>query len=154
MSIKIVIIGGVAAGPKTACRAKRLMPEADITIIDMDTLISYGGCGIPYYISGDVTDEKELRSTSFHVTRDVPFFENAKGVKVRTATRATAIDRQAKNPTWHGLGRAVECAADLDCQHTGQDPGLFACLDRAVLFPRARSLPARAHCADRAAAFL
>lgn len=45
MSEKIVVIGGVAAGPKTACRVKRLMPESEITIIDSDSLISYGGCG-------------------------------------------------------------------------------------------------------------
>jgi NADPH-dependent 2,4-dienoyl-CoA reductase/sulfur reductase-like enzyme/rhodanese-related sulfurtransferase len=96
MGKKIVIIGGVAAGPKTACRVKRLMPEAEVTIIDQDSLISYGGCGIPYYVSGDVSDEKELRNTSFHVTRDESFFLKAKGVTARTRTRALAIDRKQK----------------------------------------------------------
>jgi NADPH-dependent 2,4-dienoyl-CoA reductase/sulfur reductase-like enzyme/rhodanese-related sulfurtransferase len=96
MGKKIIIIGGVAAGPKTACHCKRLMPEADITILDQDSLISYGGCGIPYYVSGDVSDEDELRKTSFHMTRDATFFQDAKGVKVRTRTRALAIDRQKK----------------------------------------------------------
>ena len=96
MSKKIVIIGGVAAGPKTACRVKRLLPNAEVTIIDQDSLISYGGCGIPYYVSGDVSDEKELRNTSFHMTRDESFFLNAKGVNVRASTRALAIDRNAK----------------------------------------------------------
>ncbi len=96
MQERIVIIGGVAAGPKTACRAKRLMPDAKITIIDQDTYISYGGCGIPYYVAGDVADEKELRNTSFHVTRDEKFFLNSKGVDVRTATTATRIDRKNK----------------------------------------------------------
>lgn len=96
MGKKIVIIGGVAAGPKTACRVKRLLPDAEVTIIDRDTLISYGGCGIPYYISGDVSDEKELRNTSFHMTRDESFFLKAKGVTVRTGTRALAIDRKEK----------------------------------------------------------
>lgn len=96
MGQKIVIIGGVAAGPKAACRVKRLMSDAEVTIIDQDNLISYGGCGIPYYVSGDVADEKELRATSFHVTRDESFFLNAKGVTARTSTRVTAIDRQNK----------------------------------------------------------
>ena len=94
MTEKILIIGGVAAGPKTACRLKRLNPKAEVTVLDQDSLISYGGCGIPYYVSGDVSDEKELRSTSFHAVRDPLFFENAKGVVVRTRTRATAIDRK------------------------------------------------------------
>ncbi|MEN8257446.1 MAG: FAD-dependent oxidoreductase [Thermodesulfobacteriota bacterium] len=96
MGEKIVIVGGVAAGPKTACRARRLMPDAEITIVDQDSLISYGGCGIPYYVSGDVADEDELRKTSFHMTRNEDFFLRAKGVTVRTLTRAVGINRKDK----------------------------------------------------------
>jgi NADPH-dependent 2,4-dienoyl-CoA reductase/sulfur reductase-like enzyme/rhodanese-related sulfurtransferase len=93
---KIVIIGGVAAGPKAACRVKRLLQDAVVTIIDEDSLISYGGCGIPYYVSGDVSDESELRSTSFHMVRNESFFKDAKGVETLTRTRALAIDRKKK----------------------------------------------------------
>ena len=96
MSDRILIIGGVAAGPKAACRIKRVNPGADVTVIDQDSLISYGGCGIPYYVSGDVADEKELRSTSFHMLRDEFFFEKAKGVKTMTSTRALKVDRKGK----------------------------------------------------------
>ncbi|MDX1776762.1 MAG: FAD-dependent oxidoreductase, partial [Desulfobulbales bacterium] len=96
MPEKIVVIGGVAAGPKTACRVKRLLPGAEVVVVDQDSLISYGGCGIPYFVSGDVSDEKELRSTSFHVVRDEGFFNDAKGVTMLTRTRALAINRQAK----------------------------------------------------------
>jgi NADPH-dependent 2,4-dienoyl-CoA reductase/sulfur reductase-like enzyme/rhodanese-related sulfurtransferase len=97
MSEKIVVIGGVAAGPKTACRVKRLQPDAEVVVVDQDSLISYGGCGIPYFVSGDVSDEKELRSTSFHVVRDETFFHDAKGVTMLTRTRALAIDRKSKS---------------------------------------------------------
>ena len=96
MEKEIVIVGAVAAGPKAACRLKRLKPGWNITLVDQDSLISYGGCGIPYYVSGDVSDESELRATSFHVVRDEKFFEGAKGVNVQTRTRATAIDRERK----------------------------------------------------------
>ena len=96
MAKKIVIVGGVAAGPKAACRVKRLMQDAEVTIIDQDTLFSYGGCGIPYYVSGDVSDEAELRSTSFHMVRNEDFFLNAKGITVKSGTRGVAIDRTAK----------------------------------------------------------
>ncbi len=96
MSQKIVIVGAVAAGPKSACRARRLLPDAEITLIDQDDLISYGGCGIPYFVSGDVADEKELRSTSFHMVRDSRFFREAKGLQVITLTRAVSIDRKKK----------------------------------------------------------
>ncbi len=94
--MEIVIIGAVAAGPKVASRVKRLMPEAGITMIDQDDFISYGGCGIPYFVSGDVSDEKELRSTSFHMVRDPYFFREGKGVIVRSLTRAVSIDRKER----------------------------------------------------------
>ena len=96
MEKKIVIIGAVAAGPKAACHLKRLQPGWDVTLVDQDNLISYGGCGIPYYVCGDVSDETELRSTSFHMVRDETFFRQAKGVDVLTRTRALAIDRKKK----------------------------------------------------------
>ncbi len=93
---KVVVIGAVAAGPKAAVRIKRLDPDAEVTLVDQDNLISYGGCGIPYYVSGDVSDETELRSTSFHMLRDEYYFEKAKGVTTLTSTRALSIDRKQK----------------------------------------------------------
>ena len=96
MGNKVVVVGAVAAGPKCAVRVKRLDPDAEVVLIDQDSLISYGGCGIPYYVSGDVPDEKELRSTNFHMLRDEYFFEKAKGVETLTSTRVTAIDRVEK----------------------------------------------------------
>lgn len=94
--VRVVIIGAVALGPKVACRLKRLRPEVDVTMIDQDEHISYGGCGMPYFISGDVSEARELMSTSFHMVRSPEFFEDAKGVHVRVRTRAVAIDRQRK----------------------------------------------------------
>jgi Uncharacterized NAD(FAD)-dependent dehydrogenases len=96
MSQHIVVIGGVALGPKAACRFKRLEPGSTVTMIDQSSLISYGGCGIPYYVSGDVSELRELSTTSFHMVRDPEFFEDVKGVRVRTQTRATRIDRENK----------------------------------------------------------
>ena len=90
---RVIIIGAVALGPKVACRLKRLRPDFEVTMVDQGEYISYGGCGIPYYISGDLSDIKELMSTSFHMLRTPEFFEGAKDVRVRTRTRALAIDR-------------------------------------------------------------
>ena len=101
MSLNVVIIGAVALGPKTACRLKRLMPESRVTLIDRDTTISYGGCGIPYFISGDVDEPSQLMSTSFHMIRDQKFFREAKDIEVLTQTEATKIDR--KNKVVHTL---------------------------------------------------
>ncbi len=96
MGKKVVIVGAVAFGPKVACRLRRLDPDAEILMIDRDDYISYGGCGIPYYIGGDVSEIKELESTVFHVRRDPSFFETYKHLTVRTRCEATAIDRRAK----------------------------------------------------------
>lgn len=124
MGKRIVIIGGVAAGPKAACRLKRLQPDADVTVIDQDNLISYGGCGIPYYVSGDVADEKELRSTSFHMVRDEYFFDKAKGVKTLTSTRALAIDRKNKTVELEDLktGKRRNIEYDTLMLATGSQP--------------------------------
>jgi NADPH-dependent 2,4-dienoyl-CoA reductase/sulfur reductase-like enzyme/rhodanese-related sulfurtransferase len=124
MGKKIVIIGGVAAGPKAACRTKRLMADADVTVIDQDSLISYGGCGIPYYVSGDVSDESELRSTSYHALRDESFFEKTKGVNTLTSTRALSIDRKAKTVLVEGLTTGTQKSISYDALllATGSSP--------------------------------
>jgi len=114
MSKEIVIIGGVAAGPKAACHLKRLRPGWNVTIVDQDSLISYGGCGIPYYVCGDVSDESELRSTSFHMVRDEQFFANAKGVRVLTRTRALAIDRENKEVAVQNLDSGEKSTLPYD----------------------------------------
>ncbi len=96
MAEKILVVGGVALGPKAAARCKRLMPDAQVTLVDENVFISYGGCGIPYYVSGEIQNLNDLRSTPYHTVRDAEFFRDMKGITVRTQTRATAIDRAAK----------------------------------------------------------
>jgi len=96
MSQNIVVIGAVALGPKAACRFKRLEPESKVIMVDKDDIISYGGCGIPYFISGDVSDPSQLQETSFHMLRDKTFFKTAKDIEVLTKTEALKIDRQKK----------------------------------------------------------
>ena len=124
MSLKVVIIGAVAAGPKAGCRIKRLRPEAQVTMVDRDELISYGGCGIPFYVSGDVSELSGLLATSFHMVRDPAFFKGAKGIEVMNATEALAIDRQRKvvrvRPT--GGGDEQELAYDKLVIATGSRP--------------------------------
>ncbi len=96
MSQHIVVVGAVALGPKAACRFKRLEPDSKVTMVDYSDLISYGGCGIPYFVSGDVSDASQLQSTSFHMVRDAKFFQNVKDIDVLTNTRVLSIDRNNK----------------------------------------------------------
>lgn len=124
MGKKVVVVGAVAAGPKGAVRVKRLDPDAEVLLIDQDSLISYGGCGIPYYVSGDVPDEKELRSTNFHMLRDEYFFEKAKGVTTLTSTRVTGIDRLSKVVKAEHVttGEVKEIGYDKLLLATGSEP--------------------------------
>ena len=93
---RVVVIGGVAAGPKVAAKISRLDPSARITIIERGALLAYMGCGLPYYISGRVKDQRELMSTAAGVLRDPIFFHKEKNVDVFNRTEALAIDREKR----------------------------------------------------------
>lgn len=58
--MKIVIIGGVAAGAKAAAKAKRMLPDAQVDIYTKDTHVSYSSCGLPYYVQGNFEDYQKL----------------------------------------------------------------------------------------------
>lgn len=94
--IKVVVIGGVAMGPKTAARLRRINPEAEITIIERGKILSYAGCGMPYCISGDIEDCKTLNFTPVGVPRDATFFRNVKNITVLDGTLVRSIDRERK----------------------------------------------------------
>ncbi|MBF0303579.1 MAG: FAD-dependent oxidoreductase [Desulfamplus sp.] len=124
MAEKVLIIGAVALGPKVACRLRRINPDVDITVIDRDSLISYGGCGIPYYVGGDVAELEGLYSTIAHAKRDVPFFKNVKGFNVLTRVEALEIKRAAKKVVVRYLdeGRDGELEYDKLVIATGATP--------------------------------
>lgn len=58
--MKVLVIGGVAAGTKTAAKLKRLDRSAEVTLISKDTQISYAGCGLPYYVGGMIEQPEDL----------------------------------------------------------------------------------------------
>ena len=95
--LKIVVVGASAAGLRAAARAKRLMPESLITVVDGEKIISYGACGLPYYLSGDIDSPKALRETSWGTLRDTEFFKNVKGLDVRIQTFVTNVDMANKS---------------------------------------------------------
>jgi len=100
---RIIVIGGSAAGPKAAAKARRLDYDADITIIQKQRDLSMASCGYPYYVGGFFDDRNQLISTPTGVVRDSKFFLNAKGIEARTETEATAIDRRNHTVTCKNL---------------------------------------------------
>ncbi len=121
---KIVIIGGVACGMKTASRLRRRDPNADITVIEKGEYLSYAACGLPFLLSGMVQDTNKLMDTPVGVVRDAQFFKNVKGVTALTRTEARAIDRQRKVVETVGLatGAVAEIAYDSLVIATGATP--------------------------------
>jgi len=95
--LRVVVIGGVACGPKTASRLKRLKPDAQITLVDKGNVLSYGACGLPYYVSGDVGRIDALVETPAGVKRDPVFFKKVKGFDALTGTEVVRIDREHKS---------------------------------------------------------
>ena len=124
MQNRIVVIGGVAAGPKAAARARRIDPDADITIIEREEILSYAGCGLPFWISGVVKDRNELISTPIGVLRDPAFFAKVKNIKVRNHTEAQNIDREKKVVHCRNLetGEPLEIPYDKLVIATGSRP--------------------------------
>lgn len=96
MGSRIVVVGGVAAGPKAAARARRRDPKAEITLVEKGELLSYAGCGLPFYIAGLVREARELMSTPAGVVRDAAFFRSVKAIEVRSRNMAQQIDRRRK----------------------------------------------------------
>ena len=93
---RIVVIGGSAAGPKAAAKARRTDNDAEIVILQKDPDLSMASCGYPYYIGGHFNDRNMLLSTGSGVTRNPAYYFNAKAIDARTNTEVTGIDRDRR----------------------------------------------------------
>lgn len=120
--MKVLIIGGVATGPKTAARCRRLDPEAEITVIERQDLVSYAGCGMPFYIEDVIEDFDELLGGA--TIRDAAYFKNHKGFTVLDRTEAKRVNRDMKTVTVENLrtGMAGELPYDKLVLATGASP--------------------------------
>lgn len=88
--MKVLIIGGVAAGTKAAAKLKREMPDAEVTIVTKGKDISYAGCGLPYYV-GEVIKEKEAL-----IVNTPEKFASLTGANVITETEVTKVNPESK----------------------------------------------------------
>ncbi|GBE57472.1 coenzyme A disulfide reductase [bacterium BMS3Abin01] len=95
--MKLVIVGGVAAGASAAARARRLNEQADIIILERGEYISFANCGLPYHVGGDIRKRDDLLIVTPEHMR-----ENF-NIDVRTGNEAIAIDRERKLLTVRNL---------------------------------------------------
>ena len=113
-NLRVLIVGGVACGPKTAARLKRIMPEAEITMVEKGAMVSYGACGLPYYVEGTFTNINALTHTPAGVSRTPEFFRTWKGFETLTRTEAMVIDRETKSVRVRNLDTAEERTLPYD----------------------------------------
>ena len=91
---RIIVIGGSAAGPKAAAKARRIDNNAEVVILQKDADLSMASCGYPYYIGGYFNDRNMLLCTPTGVVRTPMFYLNAKDIDAKVNTEVTAIDRE------------------------------------------------------------
>ncbi len=87
---RMVVIGGVAAGMSAASRAKRRNPDLEVIVLEKTEFISYGSCGLPYYISGLIDDHNKLVIIPPKVARE------KRGIDVRLQHEAVEINTTEK----------------------------------------------------------
>ncbi|MFB6185227.1 MAG: FAD-dependent oxidoreductase [Haloarculaceae archaeon] len=108
MTDPVVVIGGDAAGLSAASKLKRDTPDREVVVFEKGEWVSYGACGLPYYVKGDVETLEDLVSISAET------FVAERDVDLRTNHEVTAIDRDRRTVTVAGPdGRFEQRYSDL-----------------------------------------
>ncbi len=116
--MKVLVIGGVAAGTKTAAKLKRENRDLDVTLITKGENISYAGCGLPYYVGGVIENKSDL------IVNTPKSFSDLTQVEVKTGIEALSIDRNEKIVNAINLNNNEEVKFNYDklVIATGADP--------------------------------
>lgn len=102
MAEKLVVIGGTAAGLSAASKAKRLKRDLEVTVFEKSGYISYGACGLPYYVGGMIGKADDL------VSLTVDDMKQTRGIPVYIHHEVTVIDRKRKSVTVRNLDTGEE----------------------------------------------
>ena len=106
--MKILVLGGVAAGTKAAAKLMREDRSNEVLILNKGSDISYAGCGLPYYVGHVIEDRAQL------IVNTPAKFEALTGAQVRTGTEATHVDREQKTVTAVDLATGTETVYPYD----------------------------------------
>ena len=88
--MNVIVIGGVAAGTKTAAKLMRQDRSAKVTVYTKSREISYAGCGLPYYVGGSIETRDQL------IVNTPEKYARLTGVEVRTEMEAVGVDAAAR----------------------------------------------------------
>src|SRR5512139_1922135 len=102
MKKRLVVIGGVAAGPKAAAKARRCDPEMEIVLYQEEDDISYAGCGLPYFISGVIEEREDLisRTPGKFAQEGIKILKNRRIEKIDTSNRSLSGRRIGSGETF------------------------------------------------------
>jgi NADPH-dependent 2,4-dienoyl-CoA reductase/sulfur reductase-like enzyme len=97
--VALVVIGGVAAGLSAAARARRVDPHLEIVVLEKGPVISYGACGLPYFVEGRIRDASDL------IVYTPEYFRKERNIDVRTGARVVAVSHPRREVTLESGGR-------------------------------------------------
>ena len=106
--MKILVIGGVAAGTKAAAKLKREQPDAEVVLYSKGRDISYAGCGLPYYVGGEIPTREDL------IVNTPQKYAGLTGVQVFTGQEAVKLDAAAKTVALRDVDTGAETTQDYD----------------------------------------
>ncbi len=99
--MQMVVIGGTAAGLSAAAKARRLDRKMEIDVFEATSYVSYGSCGLPYFVGGCIAQPEELVSLTVEELRE------KRGIVAHTRHRVLAIDREGKAVKVLALGSGM-----------------------------------------------
>jgi NADPH-dependent 2,4-dienoyl-CoA reductase/sulfur reductase-like enzyme len=106
--LRLVIVGGVAAGASAAARARRLSETTEIILIERGADVSFANCGLPYHIGGEIAERAALAMQTPQTLKALL------NLDVRTGTEVVAIDRAGKRVQLRTLATAAEAWLPYD----------------------------------------
>lgn len=116
--MRVLIVGGVAAGASAAAKARRLHEDAEIVMFERGEFISFANCGLPYHVGNVIPERSDL------LVMTPEKFRGRTNVDVRPLSEVTAINREAKTLSVRNLrtGERYEEAYDKLILATGSSP--------------------------------
>lgn len=119
--MKVLIVGGVAAGTKTAAKLKREDRNAEVVVITKDKDISYAGCGLPYYVGGLIESRDEL------IVNTPQKYAGLTGVEVKTGKEAVGLNADRKEIAVRDTETGTEeiCSYDKLVLAVGASPAVL-----------------------------
>lgn len=114
--MRVVIVGGVAGGMSAATRLRRLSEETEIIVLEKGPYVSFANCGLPYYVSGEISEREEL------ILQTPEQLKRRFNIDVLVETEAVGIDRENKQVSIKKQGKEEQLSYDKLILSSGAAP--------------------------------